>query len=386
MDTPSDTTQWFYLKNGNQHGPLDGADLAALIQSGALPADTPVFNDAQTQWLPASATGAFPLKAAGALATLGGWRIAAGVVLLLLAFGVGHFFVPAKTPEIAVPKPEQKIAAKKDGDKDDKLIFKVAPDPAKPGPVVEGEKNELNEKIAKYDEQIAQAKIDLLEAQNRLAEIQKYNTKLQAQIRNLQVPKPDPQLAAQLTETEEARRQLLKRLDAANLHNAKLRAQITGLLVAQEKFADPKILAAQLEEMTAELDTANQKISSLEQQLKGLQTQAPKRTKRPNPQKEIRRAIPTAPANGVPNQLAQVPANPQPLGQVSNVDPATQIIVINRGSDQGIKSGDQLRLISRATGQFLGQLTIRRVRPTLAVGTLNGPGINRLKPGDLLYR
>lgn len=393
METPSDTTQWFYLKNGTKHGPIDAADLAALIQSGALPADIPVFNNTQTEWLPANTTGTFPLKAASALTTIGGWRIAAGGVMLLLAFGIGHFFVPSETPEAVEPKPAQKIAAKPESNQKDsgKLNFKIAGDTDKP--VVkktDPEKDSLIQKVDEYDEQLAQSKIDLLDAQNRLSELQKYNTKLQSQIRDLQKPKPDPKLTAELAESDEQRRQIAQRLNAANLHNQKLRTQIEALRKELANAGDAKKLAAQLAELSAELDAANVKISSLEQQLQA--TQSSKPPKRPKSQREKNQlqqpqiAVPTQPKSA---QIIRTPAAPsrlQAIAQVTNIDTANGLILLNRGSDQGVKNGEKFRIISRTTGAFLGELTIRRTRPTLAVGTLNGAGSNRPKTGDLLYR
>ncbi|MCH2379045.1 MAG: DUF4339 domain-containing protein, partial [Pedosphaera sp.] len=58
-----ESTQWFYLKNGQQRGPVDTGDLASLIHSGVLPPDTLVFTSAQADWVPANTTGVFPLKA-----------------------------------------------------------------------------------------------------------------------------------------------------------------------------------------------------------------------------------------------------------------------------------------------------------------------------------
>ena len=59
-----ESTQWFYLKNGQQRGPLDTGDLASLIHSGVLPPDTLVFTSTQADWVPANTTGVFPLQAA----------------------------------------------------------------------------------------------------------------------------------------------------------------------------------------------------------------------------------------------------------------------------------------------------------------------------------
>ena len=59
-----ESTQWFYLKKGQQRGPVDTGDLASLIHSGVLPPGALVFTGTQADWIPANTTGVFPLKAA----------------------------------------------------------------------------------------------------------------------------------------------------------------------------------------------------------------------------------------------------------------------------------------------------------------------------------
>ena len=59
-----ESNQWFYLKKGQQRGPVDTGDLANLIHSGVLPPDTLVFTSTQADWIPANTTGVFPLKTA----------------------------------------------------------------------------------------------------------------------------------------------------------------------------------------------------------------------------------------------------------------------------------------------------------------------------------
>ena len=79
-----------------------------------------------------------------------------------------------------------------------------------------------------------------------------------------------------------------------------------------------------------------------------------------------------------------VPANA--VGNISNVNIQFKVVVINRGSDNGVKNGDAFRIIGRTPGAFLGRITIKRTQPTIAVGTLDGPEFDRLRAGDLLFR
>ena len=85
-----ESTQWFYLKKGQQRGPVDTGDLASLIHSGVLPPDTLVFTSTQADWIPANTTGVFPLKPATLTAgnnTYKKRRAIAAVVLLFLMLG-----------------------------------------------------------------------------------------------------------------------------------------------------------------------------------------------------------------------------------------------------------------------------------------------------------
>ena len=59
---------------------------------------------------------------------------------------------------------------------------------------------------------------------------------------------------------------------------------------------------------------------------------------------------------------------------------------LNGGVDNGIREGQQYRLIGRSSGEFIGRITIRRAQPTVAIGTLDGLGLNRLQPGDRVVR
>ncbi|MHB9003914.1 MAG: DUF4339 domain-containing protein [Coriobacteriia bacterium] len=46
---------WHYLENGTQRGPVSGASLKAMLDAGAIPADSPAWRDGMGDWIPASA-------------------------------------------------------------------------------------------------------------------------------------------------------------------------------------------------------------------------------------------------------------------------------------------------------------------------------------------
>ena len=96
-----ESSQWFYLKKGQQRGPVDTSDLASLINSGVLPPDTLVFTSTQADWIPANATGVFPLKTATLTAGNDTFkqRAIAAVVLLFLMLGGGLLVMLQKQSE-----------------------------------------------------------------------------------------------------------------------------------------------------------------------------------------------------------------------------------------------------------------------------------------------
>jgi hypothetical protein len=126
-------------------------------------------------------------------------------------------------------------------------------------------------------------------------------------------------------------------------------------------------LTSQLRKASEELETAQQKISSLQKRLEGVSPPATKTPKRNRPR-----------------QTLVVPVNA--VGNISYVNTLSKFIGINRGSDNGVKNGDVFRIISRYTGKFLGRITITKIGHSFAGGTLDGQMLYRLRAGDLLFR
>jgi hypothetical protein len=54
---------------------------------------------------------------------------------------------------------------------------------------------------------------------------------------------------------------------------------------------------------------------------------------------------------------------------------------ISVGSNDGVTKGMEFKVVDRATGDFLGILTVDSVEPTESTGRLSGPGLKRIKPG-----
>jgi hypothetical protein len=55
---------------------------------------------------------------------------------------------------------------------------------------------------------------------------------------------------------------------------------------------------------------------------------------------------------------------------------------ISVGSDDAVSVGMTFNVVDRASGNFLGKLTIRQVNPNEAIGSLEGPGVGDIRAGN----
>lgn len=382
-----ESTQWFYLKNGQQRGPVDTGDLASLIHSGVLPLNTLVFTSTHADWIPANTTGVFPLKAA--TLTVGSntsRKINIALVILLLLMLAGGLIVMQQKQ--SVHKSNNARAA---SNENDQVRGKIQFDTAKhQNAAPEAERRAAEKRAKQYksniaaaerrvttarknesrnDDQLAKVNIARLQLVQRLEKSRQHNIQLQRQIDNLENRNQlSKQANVDLAKANNMLRKLEQGLAEAKRLNLNLLKRLEQMKANDKQDArNNSKLAAQLREATEELRTAHQKISNLEQRLQGTDPPIAKAPRRNQPQR-----IPTVPTNAV--------------GNISNVDTQFKFVVINRGSDHGIKNGDAFRIISRSTGEFLGRITIKRIQTSIAVATLDGQGIGRLQAGDLLFR
>ena len=382
-----ESTQWFYLKNGQQRGPVDTGDLASLIHSGVLPPDTLVFTSAQADWVPANTTGVFPLKATTLTVGSNTSRKIniAMVILLLVILGGGLIVLQQKQ------SPDKSNNGRTTLNENDQVRGKFQFDAAKhQNASLETEQSAAEKLAQRYksniaaaerkvatarknesrnDDQLAKANIARLQLEQLLEESRQHNAKMNRQIKTLENQSQLGNMTNDdLAEANEMRRQLEERLVAASQLNANLEQRFKQMEAnVQQDALNNAGLTAQLRKASEELETAQQKISSLEQRLEGASPPTTKTPKLNRPQR-----IPIVPVNAV--------------GNISYVNTLSKFIGINRGSDNGINSGDAFSIISRSTGEFLGRITITKIRPSFAGGTLNGQGIDRLQAGDLLFR
>jgi len=377
-----ESTQWFYLKNGQQRGPVDTGDLANLIHSGVLPPDTLVFTSTQADWIPANTTGVFPFKAATLTAGNNTYkrRAIAAVVLLLLMLG-GGLLVMQHTLNMddrvrgkyqfdaAQPSPRKEAAEQNDSENPQS---NGRLDSGNRGPVaddvtLQNKLADLQRQIAagkkresRNDDQLAEVNIARLQleqslddSRNQIADLSRQIKKLdnQSQLGNM----TDDGLAA----SREIRFQLEQRLAAVSRSNADLLQRVKEMKANDEQDSQNNaVLTAQSRMASKELKTAQRIISSLQQQLKDA-----------NP-----------PASNTPKERAHA------VGDIKYVNTLSKFIGINGGSDNGVKNGDVFLIISLSTGEFLGRITITKTGPSFAGGTLNNQGVGRLRTGDLLFR
>jgi len=372
-----ESTQWFYLKNGQQRGPVDTGDLASLIHSGVLPPDTLIFTSTQADWIPANTTDVFPLKATTLTTNSNTSRRVniALIILLLLMLGGGLLVMQQKQSE---DKSNNDRAALKEwsGSERGKIQFNTT----KPSPRENGAKQNDSGKSqsnGRMDSGNRRQVADDGTLQNQLAVLQRQYASLETKRRAAEkraesdidtARKNESRNDKQLARVNIDRLQLDQRLAKANRLNTDL-LQRVKLMEANDKQGtrNNAELVDQLREATEELKAAQQKISSLELQLQA--------TKPP---------VAKAPGRNRPQQIPMVPANA--VGNISSVNIQFKVLAINRGSDNGVKNGDAFRIISRTTGAFLGRMTIKRTQPAIAMGTLDGQGTERVRAGDLLFR
>ncbi|MBC8326886.1 MAG: DUF4339 domain-containing protein, partial [Verrucomicrobia subdivision 3 bacterium] len=253
------TSQWYYVKNGTQRGPIDETDLSRLIQHGALAPETLVFQDGLGgDWSAANTTGVFPLNAIAAPTAqprpsrILNWSMAAALVTLLIT-GVLLFNQQETKNREALAEQEQKIFL-------------------------------LTQELANNSEVLGKHQNTLADNRNTTDMLDVENAQLKSQIGTLttQLNKASGDLDAlqntakdmqsQFAETSTLYAQSKDRLkvlesqaNAQAEENKQLQAQIQTM--RKTPGAGDNQMAAQLRAAMTALDTANQKVDLLTRQL-----------------------------------------------------------------------------------------------------------------------
>ena len=164
-----------------------------------------------------------------------------------------------------------------------------------------------------------------------------------------------------LISQNEGRMELMRNeIELAGKQNSDLRQQVAQLGKENVK------ITAKLEKAQTELKASQRKIADWEQRLNDNNSQS------------------NQPAD--PDPKLAPSADSAAFGLIASMDTKFDFVVINRGSEHEVKVGDIFRVVSRISGDFLGQLIITRVQSSVAIGNMGRQSIKRLRSGDLLYR
>ena len=176
-------------------------------------------------------------------------------------------------------------------------------------------------------------------------------------------PKDDAnekKLVGLISQNKERMELMRKENELAGKQNSDLRQQVAQLGKENVKAT------VKLEKAQTELKASREKIADWEQ-----------RSNDNNPQSNQPAA---------PNPKPAPSADSDAFGLIASMDTKFDFVVINRGSEHEVKVGDIFRVVSRNSGDFLGQLIITRVQSSVAIGNMGKESIKRLRSGDLLYR
>ena len=363
------TSQWYYVKDGTQRGPIDETDLSRLIQHGALAPETPVFQDGLGgNWIPANTTGVFPLNPTVAPAAQPRpsrvlvWSMAAALVTLLIT-GVLLFNQQEKKSQDALAMQEQKL-------------FLLTQELTSNTEVLGKHQNELDN---------TQNTTDLLDVENAQlkAQIISFTTQLSKANGDLEaLQNAAESMQAQFAQTSTLYAQSKDRLQVLETQ-ANVQAEENKQLQAQVQTLrkNPGTANGQT---AAQLRAANQKVDLLTRQLAEAGKtgpNAPPVVTRPTPP-----VIPAvAPTNPVAVKPPAAPVSTGSIGSVLKVDTQHGFAVVNIGIRHGVKKNDTFIVRNKTTGQYVGTLRISNSMDEVAAADLGQIPIQNLSPGDTLH-
>jgi chromosome segregation ATPase len=206
-----------------------------------------------------------------------------------------------------------------------------------------------------HNKTITQLQGQVADLNKRTAQLESQNAQGELRISNLtEAASASQAMASQLQQTGEELRQ---RNDQLLMQSTEMNATISDLrntLDVTER--ERRMLAEQLQE-------AQQQLGSAQQMLKdqGITFD----TARPAAAGSAMTANLSAPINGVVRQVTQLRGEPYAS--------------ISLGSADGVREGMRFRAIDG--NQFLGTLTVDRVEPHEAAGSLAGPAVNKIAQG-----
>ena len=395
----SGSEQWFFVLDGEHAGPIDSQTLEGMIRSEHLPTDVLVYREGMRDWLPANEVGlinephssqknrpsaevdlAFdsqPTHSSSALTRNEIYqKITFGLIALLiviLSIGGGLLAVQSKNHK-------KEVSSLRKSQSDSKgLAAKLVSDSER----LQHNVDQLNEsKLSLETSESDQAKT--------ISDLNTSNTQLTAQNRTLleNFRNATNKLNALKNDggvTDEKIREANQRVASAES------AALTAKQQLEQTIRQAQSQAAQLQKQINEKTSNTQEqlsakenaIQSLSNELANLKTQLSVATnqvaglKRELGENPIRIGSPSGPKPSV---------DTKPFSEIKYTDTEYNFAVINKGLSDGVKNGESFRVVSKESGEVIGDLKIYRANADISLGNLGAININSLKTGDLVYR
>ena len=359
-----DSSKWYYLRAGQQRGPMHIKALQGLLSSGALPSTTLVWTATQPDWQPANAT-----TLLGNHKTRAKWIKIAAVLFIFLGAGIGykHFWKHEPTPKILGKTINY-------SEIQNPPIANPIDDPVNTQP---GEHrfldqyNQLQRNHAHLKAAFANLQYSVEEKKSEktlsaatLFKLQEANRTLSEQIEALKKTQADPLSRTKIAGISRKLTELEKKHSLSQQKNRELEKQLQQ---KESNSSQTKLtqLNEQLSKASSELRDKTANISILEEQLQVLRATLSKI-------ENIRSTAPNKPLT--------------PVARVSSVNAKKGLIVFNHGSSTGFSEGDTLRIISKHNEAFLGYAQLRQILDLRTIANFKGKDITTIKPGDYISR
>lgn len=324
-----DSTKWFYLLEGQQRGPMNTRNLQELLESKAIPSATLVWTASQPDWQPANSTSLFPRRNLKSNSYI---RKTMMACVLIVSLGIrgqyGHDL------SNSVPQSTWLYIGKTVYD-DPKKMTTGAP------PIRD---TIISKAISKRTIEQPQPSRTICSKVKIGYPPPDLHTGNQRTVNGLDVP-----------ETIETHKES-KRI---SLQDFNLKKHLKERKQNSNK-AEPIVLKGHTTEKKRELVIDMCNANTPNYTLSGKQP--------------------------IPSSSERKKKTSRLLGHVSNVDHKFKRIVITAGSNHGITVGEKFRIISRKSGDPLGQLSIQQVLPSMSTAIFEGNDFDSLKLGDQILR
>jgi hypothetical protein len=401
----SGSEQWFFVLDGEHAGPIDSQTLEGMIRSKHLPSDVLVCREGMQNWLSANEVGlinephssqknqppaevdlAFDSQpnhsnlSSESSSTLARneiyQKITFGLIALLiviLSIGGGLFAVQSKNHKKEVSSLEKSQSKSKE------LAGKLASD---------------SERLQHNFDQLNESKLSLEKSESgqtqTISDLNTTNSQLSAQNQTLlenlreatnklhtlkndgggtddRIRAANQRVASAESAALDAKQQLEQTIRQAQSQAAQLQKQINEKTSNTQEQLSAKESAIQ--SLSNELATLKTQLFEATNQVAGL--------KRELGESPIRIGSPSGPKPLV---------DTKPFSEIKYTDTEYNFAIISKGLSDGVKNGESFRIVSKESGEVIGELKIYKVQDDVSLGNLGIININSLKAGDLVYR